>query len=193
MSCETSENVKVVVFDRTEMDTTSLFLIPGDYHELKLALRGNKISAFYQDKNETVPCSFMIEGELKNQNPVQLQCYEIGAHKDVFVGFLKIAGDALILRLDQQTNPTCKAEFYDQVGRPFLLDRQTQWTEIRSVAHETSIFYDYGGGLETTDVLEKKDVVAVLRRKDAWVYIQKLKEESIEGWIQEYYLYPLNL
>ena len=193
MSCESSENVKVEVFERTSMDTTSLFLIPGDYYDLKLALRGNKISAFYQDKNEAVSCGFMIEGELKNQNPVQLQCYEIGANKDACAGFLKIAGDALILRLDRRLKASCKAEFYDQVGKPFLLDRQTQWTEIRSVAHETPIFDDYGGGLETTQILEKKDVVAVLRRKDAWVYIQNLKDESIEGWIQEYYLNPLNL
>jgi hypothetical protein len=178
---------------KTELDSDNVYVISGDYYEMKMGVKGNELTGVYKDpsaKNKNA-CLFFFEGIIGNKNPVKVKCYNPVDDKPPFNGYFKILGDVMIVKLDKNPANKCESEFIDETGHSLVLDKQANWSAVRMIQQKTPLYEDAEGGLTTGNLLTKGTIVAVLEKRNTWLRIEAQNGYADEGWIQEYMLYPL--
>ncbi len=178
---------------KSELDSVNVYVISGDYYEIKMGVKGNELTGIYQNpsaKNKK-SCMFFFEGIIGNKNPVKVKCYNPVDDKPPFNGYFKILGDVMIVKLDKIPANKCESEFIDETGHSLVLDKQANWSAVRMIQQETPLYEDAEGGLTTGNTLMKGTIVAVLEKRNSWLRVEVQNDDADEGWIQEYMLFPL--
>lgn len=177
----------------TDLDALNVYVMAGDYYEMKIGVKGNQLTGIYQhpDASNSSACRFFFEGTLGTQNPVRVKCYNPMDLQAPYNGTFKMLGDALIARLNRLPAEGCEPEFTDAVGRSVVMDMQHDWLEIRMVEQKTALYEDAMAGLTVGNPLTKGMVVAVKEKKGSWLLVDVLDGKNEQGWIQDYVLYPL--
>lgn len=179
-------------YTKTELDAVNVYVIAGDYYEMKLGIRGNEITGVYRKPDaKDDACFFFFEGKVGTKNPIQVKCYNPANTNPPFVGWFKILGDVMIARLDKNLGEGCEPELTDAVGRSMVLDSQKEWSEIRMIQAATPLFEDKESPTQIGEGLPRGTIVAVKEKRGAWLWVDVLNEAKEEGWIEEQVLYPL--
>lgn len=197
-ACSSSPENKVI--DPTTLNTkpdlskVSVYVLAGDYYEMQIGVRGDKLTGVYQNplaKDENEACFFFFEGKIGTQNPVEVNCYNPTTSSAPFTGAFKILGEAMIAKLNNAPTNGCNPEFTDDIGHSLVLDKQEEWAEIRIVAQPAELFDDAGSALVIGSPLTKGSIVGIREKRGSWLWVDVLKNEREQGWIEEHVLYPL--
>ena len=180
-------------YKRTELDKLNVYVIAGDYYEIKIGVKGDLLTGVYIDpkSNDKNSCLFFFEGKIGLRNPVKIKCYNPTKTDPVFNGDLKLLGDDMIARLKNPPTKNCDPEFTDEVGHSVVLDLQHNWLSIRMIQQETYLYENFDGGLTVGNALIKGTVVAVIEKYGSWLKVEVQDKQNEFGWIQEFMLYPL--
>jgi len=192
---ETTAQKPVVqtTFTQTELDQLNVYIIAGDYYEMKIGVKGNQLTGVYQLPNSEPndPCLFFFEGKIGTQNPIKVSCYNPMNTDPIFTGSFKVLGDALIAKLNKLPNEGCEPQFTDEVGRSMVLDLSHEWSQVRVIQHATPLSSQPNGETTADEQLVKGTVVAIKEKQGNWLLVDVLNQDKQEGWIQDYVLYPL--
>ena len=101
-------------FNRTELDKLNVYVIAGDYYEMKIGVKGDELTGVYLDpkSNDNNSCLFFFEGKIGVRNPVKVKCYNPTNADPVFNGDFKILGDVMI-RIFIVFKVSDKLEYYE--------------------------------------------------------------------------------
>lgn len=189
----TPEPAVQTTFTKKELDKLNVYIIAGDYYEMKIGVKGNQLTGVYQLPNSKPndPCVFFFQGKIGTQNPIEVTCYNPKYPKQTFTGTFKVLGDALIAKLSQLPEEGCEPQFIDEIGRSMVLDLSHEWSEIRIIQHGTTLWDQPSETISVSEQLNGGSVVAIKEKKGNWFKVEVLNGTKEEGWIQDYVLYPL--
>lgn len=177
---------------KTELDQLNVYTIPGDYYEMSMGVKGNKLTGLYRHpKNPN--CQFFFEGSIGTQNPIVVSCYDPTTSNPPIQGTFEIIGDAIIAQLPRLPHQDCPTEFSGDVGYSMILDVKHNWSAIRMVQHPAKLYrHPSTDAIQMETVLQKGDAVAVVNQQKLWLEVILLNGNPTERfWIERHQLYPL--
>lgn len=151
----------------------------GDYDRALIAVHDDLITGHFADCTGECKfeCNFFFEGK-RGARQFEIAAYFPGG-QDVIRGTAKADGCWNVA-------PELNGD-----GIQLLLDRKTDWLQIRSTMKK-SYLRDIHKGKETIR-LEKGQTVIVLKKRNDWLYVRKPGGEETAGWLKESELYPLRI
>lgn len=175
------------------VEVPSIYVIPGDYHEMWLGVDGDKISGVYQSQDPTEKdCFFFFEGLIGDDNPVSVDCYNPLTTAPPIHGEFKIMGEQMFAKLHQSPHSTCVTELSDDIGHAILLDlKHSNWKAIRIIEKDAPIFESDMQGLELGDRVPRGTPIAIKEYKKEWMRVDVPSMNYENGWIHRGMVFPL--
>lgn len=175
-----------------QVDVPSIYVIPGDYHEMWLGVDKNQVSGVYKSPEPTEQgCFFFFEGTIGQNNPVSVDCYNPLTTAPPIHGEFKIMGEQMFAKLHQAPNEVCVPELSDDIGHAILLDLKHNWKAIRIIEKDAPIFESDMQGLELGDRVPRGTPVAIKEYKNEWMRVDVPSMNYENGWIHRGMVFPL--
>lgn len=166
--------------------------LAGDYDRVIVGEDNGIVTGSFDDCTGECKfeCSFSFAGR-RQGTTFAIKAYGKGS-TEAIPGTVTVDGKNLNLKLEILPGGCWNVEpNLNKTGANVLRNASLPWLRIATIKEETPL-YD-AKHKNPRSRLEKLQPIAVLEKKQGWVFIEKIGQRAEKGWIREKSLYPLHV